>query len=92
MKTTIIGALGYFILPVDLNPNFIRVAGYADDYGVLVATLAAGAFYIVAESKEKTRKKLHDWFGKCDYKKSDEVNVKIEQNEKINSTINEIIK
>ena len=36
-KAMIIGALGYFILPVDLIPDFIPVAGYADDMAALVA-------------------------------------------------------
>jgi uncharacterized membrane protein YkvA (DUF1232 family) len=35
-KTAIAGALGYFILPVDLIPDFIPVAGFTDDLGALV--------------------------------------------------------
>lgn len=35
-KTQIIAALGYFISPVDAVPDFIPVAGYADDLAVLI--------------------------------------------------------
>lgn len=81
VKTAIIGALGYFILPIDLIPDFIPVAGYTDDYGVLITALGATAFYIDAESKENARKKLHDWFGEYDYKELDEVDTKLNKNE-----------
>lgn len=34
-KTTIIGALGYFILPLDLIPDIALGVGYTDDLGDL---------------------------------------------------------
>jgi len=39
-KTIVIGALAYFILPVDMIPDTIPVAGYLDDASV-VATARA---------------------------------------------------
>jgi uncharacterized membrane protein YkvA (DUF1232 family) len=38
-KAKILGALGYFIAPVDVIPDFIPVAGFADDLAVLVYVL-----------------------------------------------------
>ena len=35
-KAKILGALGYFISPVDLVPDFIPVVGFGDDLAVLV--------------------------------------------------------
>jgi uncharacterized membrane protein YkvA (DUF1232 family) len=35
-KAKIVGALGYFISPVDLVPDFIPVIGFGDDLAVLV--------------------------------------------------------
>ena len=38
-KTTIYGALGYFISPIDAIPDLLPVLGYTDDLGVLVAAM-----------------------------------------------------
>lgn len=34
-KTTIYGALGYFISPIDVIPGITPLVGYTDDVGVL---------------------------------------------------------
>jgi uncharacterized membrane protein YkvA (DUF1232 family) len=62
-KTTIYGALGYFIAPLDAVPDLVPVAGYADDLGVLVFAVGTVAAYITDEVKELAAKKLRDWFG-----------------------------
>lgn len=63
VKAVIIGALGYFILPVDLIPDFAVGIGYADDLGALGYALFQVAMYIDEDVKEKARAKLKDWFG-----------------------------
>ena len=50
-KTMIIGALGYFISPIDLIPDFIPIAGYTDDLTALVAAIVAVAMYIDEDVK-----------------------------------------
>ena len=67
-KTIIVGALGYFISPIDAIPDFTPVAGYTDDIGVLVAALGAVGAYIDSEVKHNAKKKLHNWFGDFDEK------------------------
>lgn len=62
-KTTIIGALGYFITFIDAIPDITPAVGYADDLGVLVMAIAAVSTYINDDVREKTRAKLVDWFG-----------------------------
>ncbi len=52
-KGIIVGALGYFILPVDLIPDVIPVVGYSDDLGALIAALGTVAAYVKDEHKEK---------------------------------------
>ena len=42
-KAVMLGALGYFILPLDLIPDAIPVIGYADDLGVILAAAATVA-------------------------------------------------
>ena len=62
-KTIIIGALGYFISPIDAIPDLTPVVGYADDLGVLVVALGAVGAYIDSAVKQKAKDKLHNWFG-----------------------------
>lgn len=61
-KVAIIGALGYFISPVDAIPDMIPVAGYADDLGVLTAALATTAAHIKDEHVRKAKETLARWF------------------------------
>lgn len=61
-KTTVYGALGYFISPIDAIPDITPIVGYSDDLGVLVAAIAAVAAYIKEEHKEKAKKTLEQWF------------------------------
>lgn len=61
-KAMIMGALGYFILPVDLVPDFIPVAGYADDAAVLVALIKLLHDNITPEIKAKAQAKADELF------------------------------
>jgi uncharacterized membrane protein YkvA (DUF1232 family) len=38
-KSIIVGALIYFITPIDLIPDFVPLFGYLDDLGVIMATV-----------------------------------------------------
>ncbi len=62
-KSMIIGALGYFIIPVDLIPDFLPIIGYSDDMTALVSVLVAVALYVDDDIKQKAKAKLHVWFG-----------------------------
>ncbi|MCE4049583.1 MULTISPECIES: YkvA family protein [Bacillaceae] len=62
-KTTIIGALGYFILPIDLIPDMAVGIGFTDDLGALGIALIQVAMYIDEDTKQKAKQKLADWFG-----------------------------
>ena len=68
-KGKIWGALGYFILPVDLIPDFLPVAGYTDDLAALLWAFWSVAKNVTPEIKAQAEGKLHDWFG--DYDESD---------------------
>lgn len=65
-KGVIIGALGYFISPIDAIPDITPGIGYADDIGVLLAAVATVSAYIDGEVKQYAKAKLHDWFGDFD--------------------------
>ena len=62
-KTTIYGALGYFISPIDAIPDLTPIVGYSDDLGVLVAATATVAAHIKKKHKEKSKETLKQWFG-----------------------------
>ena len=63
-KTTIYGALGYLISPIDAIPDLTPVLGYSDDLGVLVAALAAVALYVNKAVHEKAQKRYESLLGK----------------------------
>ncbi|MGN0030046.1 MAG: YkvA family protein [Marinilabiliaceae bacterium] len=55
IKTLIIGALGYLILPVDLIPDFIPVVGWTDDLAALAAVIKMVSGYITPEIERKVK-------------------------------------
>lgn len=61
-KSAIYSALAYFILPIDLIPDFLP-GGFVDDLGVLTAALGTVAVYIDEEVKYQAAVKLREWFG-----------------------------
>lgn len=62
-RITILAALGYFILPVDLIPDLAVGIGFTDDLGALGVALIQVAMHIDDEVKKKAKAKLTDWFG-----------------------------
>lgn len=74
-KAIIIGALGYFILPLDLIPDIAVGVGYTDDLGALGIALFQVAMYIDDEIKQKAKEKLKDWFG--DHVDTSDIDTKI---------------
>lgn len=67
-KAKIYGALGYWILPLDLIPDAIPVVGYTDDLSALIWALHAVWSNVTPEIEAKAKTKLHEWFGECDNK------------------------
>ena len=61
-KGIIIGALGYFILPIDLIPDFIAGLGYTDDIGAMLIAIKQSMDYVDEEVKCRVYLKLNEWF------------------------------
>jgi uncharacterized membrane protein YkvA (DUF1232 family) len=53
-RTTIYGALAYFVLPIDAIPDLLPLAGYSDDLGVLAWALLTISRYVDADVKRRT--------------------------------------
>lgn len=80
LKSIVVGALGYFVLPIDLIADITPVIGYSDDLGILIAALVMVAFYINDDIKNKAKIKLRDLFGEFDEEILEEINKKIDEN------------
>lgn len=65
-KARLYGALGYFILPVDLIPDAMLGMGYSDDLAALVYVLHTVSSNITPEVKQRAREKLCLWFDNVD--------------------------
>lgn len=59
-------ALGYFILPVDLVPDFIPVVGFTDDLAALIACYVKVSQNVTPEIRSKADVKMREWFGGVD--------------------------
>ena len=66
IKLAIVGALAYVIVPVDLIPDFIPVAGYSDDMAAIVSAVGMVADLITPDIKRKAMDKVRDIFGSTD--------------------------
>lgn len=62
-KAKIYGALGYFILPLDLVPDMTPVLGFSDDMAALLWAFKSVASHITPETQHKADRKLGEWFG-----------------------------
>ena len=62
-KSTIYGALGYFISMADAVPDITPIVGYTDDLGVLALAIATIAAYIDDGVREKAEAKTKQGFG-----------------------------
>ena len=62
-KALIVGALGYFILPVDLVPDLLPLVGYTDDLAALTGSIMAVKANLTPEIKAAAQAKLSEWFG-----------------------------
>ena len=62
VKISIIGALTYLIVPVDLIPDFIPASGFSDDLVALTAVISLWQHHITPEIRFKAKSKLDKWF------------------------------
>lgn len=63
-KATILGALGYFILPLDLLPDMLPFVGFADDLAALTACIKTIYNNITPEIQKKAEEKAASWCNK----------------------------
>jgi len=59
VRATILGALAYFVAPVDAIPDFIAALGYTDDAAVLLAVMKSLGANLKPEHEDRAR----NWLG-----------------------------
>ena len=62
-RSTILGALGYFVMPFDFIPDITPIIGYTDDMVALTGALLLVAAYIDDATKDRARTKVKSLFG-----------------------------
>lgn len=58
VQVTLVGALAYFILPVDVMPDFMPLLGFGDDALALGAAIRLVAAHITPEHRAAARGRL----------------------------------
>ena len=59
-KAYIVGALGYFVLPIDIVPDFLAGLGYTDDLAVITLLIKYLKDNITPEIEMRVDAKIHD--------------------------------
>jgi len=58
VKAALLGALAYFVMPIDALPDLLPLLGYADDAAVLLTALRLVDAHIRPEHREAARQAL----------------------------------
>ncbi|MEB3322274.1 MAG: DUF1232 domain-containing protein [Synechococcaceae cyanobacterium] len=61
-RLTMLAALTYLLLPLDLIPDFIPVSGFGDDLVALTALLGLCRRHITPEIRQRAQRRLDHWF------------------------------
>ena len=59
VKATLLAALAYFVLPIDVIPDFITGLGFTDDATVLMAAIGLVSTHMTPEHRKAARAALH---------------------------------
>ncbi len=72
VKAGIYAALGYFILPLDIIPDFAPVVGYSDDLVAIGGAIMMAQMYIDDGVKQQSKDRIQALFGDAMLKKLEE--------------------
>jgi uncharacterized membrane protein YkvA (DUF1232 family) len=60
VRVTLLGALGYFILPTDAIPDFLVLFGFTDDIAILTGVIATVRGHITPAHRKAAKEALSD--------------------------------
>jgi uncharacterized membrane protein YkvA (DUF1232 family) len=58
VKATLVGAIAYFVLPIDAIPDVLPILGFTDDAAVLTTALRLVANHVTPEHRTMAQEKL----------------------------------
>jgi uncharacterized membrane protein YkvA (DUF1232 family) len=58
IRATLMGALAYFILPIDVIPDILLGLGYTDDAAIMIAAYTAAKVHITEAHRARARQWL----------------------------------
>ena len=61
VRMSMLAALTYLIMPMDLVPDLVPIAGFSDDLVALTAVISLWSSHITPEIRNKARRKLDRW-------------------------------
>ena len=61
-RLTMLAALTYLLIPTDLIPDFVPVAGFSDDLVALTAVIGLCSKHITPEIRLRAQRRLDRWF------------------------------
>jgi uncharacterized membrane protein YkvA (DUF1232 family) len=62
VRLTMLAALTYLLLPLDLIPDFIPAAGFSDDLVAVTALLGLCTRHLTPDIRMRAQRKLDRWF------------------------------
>jgi uncharacterized membrane protein YkvA (DUF1232 family) len=62
-RCALFGAIGYFLMPFDVIPDFIPGIGHIDDAAILLLAIRLVAHRITPAHKAQGRERLDQWIG-----------------------------
>ena len=61
-RLTLLAALTYLLVPTDLIPDLLPVAGFTDDLVAITAVLGLCRNHITPEIRQRAQRRLDQWF------------------------------
>jgi uncharacterized membrane protein YkvA (DUF1232 family) len=62
VRLTMVAALTYVLLPTDLIPDLLPVAGFSDDLVALTALIGLHRNHVTDSIRQRAQRKLDQWF------------------------------
>ena len=61
-RFTLLAALTYLLVPTDLIPDLLPVAGFSDDLVAITAVMGLCRNHITPEIRQRAQRRLNQWF------------------------------